>query len=155
MKEIKDRLVDLALKFTTPFCYQCYVKAPANVCPECHSDDLMRHLSCVGVEYGTEWVIEHLLKENLEPVDIKEHFKEHIRACYPEEVKVAWLTLDVVDVLKTYDETAWDIAESDYLDGLEEDGEVFTFDNGLTHYWTHDLERFLEESAVDEPITGT
>lgn len=145
MKEIKDRLVDLALKVTTPFCYQCYVKAPSGACPDCHSDDLMRHLSCVGVEYGTEWVIEHLLKENLEPVEIGEQFEEHIRACYPEEVKVAWLTLDVVEVLKTCDETAWEIAKSEYLDELEREEEIITFDNGLTYYWKNDLKVFLDD----------
>lgn len=144
MKEIKDRLVDLALRVTTPFCYQCYVKAPSGVCSKCHSDDLMRHLSCVGVEYGTEWVIEHLLNENLEPVDIEERFEEYIRACYPEEVKVAWLTLDIVEVLKTCDETAWEIAESEYLDELEKGEEIFTFDNGCTYYWKNDLEVFLD-----------
>jgi len=50
--EIQEKLTELAYKRTTPFCYGCYVKAPKGVCPHCHSDDLMRHLEGVGVEYG-------------------------------------------------------------------------------------------------------
>ena len=42
----------------------------------CWSDDLMRHLAGVGVEYGTEWVIEHLIQQHCQPVDGVEMFCE-------------------------------------------------------------------------------
>jgi hypothetical protein len=36
----------------------------------------MRPLDGVGVEYGTEWVIEHLIKEHREPIDTEEAYEE-------------------------------------------------------------------------------
>ena len=53
--EIQQKLETLAFNRTTPFCYGCYIQAPKGICPECHSDDLMRHLDGVGVEWGTSW----------------------------------------------------------------------------------------------------
>lgn len=50
--EIQQKLETLAFNRTSPFCYGCYIQAPKGICPECHSDDLMRHLNGVGVEYG-------------------------------------------------------------------------------------------------------
>ena len=51
-QEIKEKLTELALKRTTPFCYSCYEKCPSGTCKRCGSDDLMRHFEGVGVEYG-------------------------------------------------------------------------------------------------------
>lgn len=50
--EIQEKLEQLAYERTTPFCYGCYIDAPTGVSPECHSDDLMRNLAGVGVEWG-------------------------------------------------------------------------------------------------------
>ena len=79
--EIQQKLEQLAYERTTPFCYGCYIKAPKGVCPKCHSDDLMRHLDGVGVEWGTDWVIKHILQEELTSVDIDETFEESVRQC--------------------------------------------------------------------------
>ena len=43
----------------------------------------MRLFEGVGCEYGTEWVIEEILKEHLEPVDEEKVFKEMMEDCYP------------------------------------------------------------------------
>ncbi|MDE0517945.1 MAG: hypothetical protein OXH36_00095 [Bdellovibrionales bacterium] len=99
----------------------------------------------VGVEYGTEWVIEHILKEHLEPVNQTENFKDMIEGCYPTETQVGWLELSTVDILKKMDEIAWDIAKDEYISSLEEDKEVMSFDNGSTYFWTHDIENLIEE----------
>ncbi len=94
--EIQQKLEQLAFNRTTPFCYSCYIKAPKGVCPQCHSDDLMRHLEGVGVEYGVDWVIKNILETELTSVDIEEAFEDSIRSCYPETVQVGWMTLDTV-----------------------------------------------------------
>ena len=62
-KQITEKLEKIAFFETMPFCYGCYMKAPTGVCKACGTDDLMRELEGFGVEYGTEWVYEQLLKE--------------------------------------------------------------------------------------------
>jgi primosomal protein N' len=98
--EIQQKLEKLAYSRTTPFCYGCYIKAPMGVCPECHSDDLMRELVGVGVEYGVDWVIQHILETEIIPMDTDADFEESIRQCYPETIQVGWLNLDTVQVIK-------------------------------------------------------
>ena len=88
----------------------------------------------VGVEYGTEWVIEEILREHLQPVNQEEAFESMIEDCYSMETKVGWLDLNTADVLKTMDEVAWDIAKGEYISSLEEDEEVMSFDNGSTYF---------------------
>jgi len=68
--EIQQKLEKLALDRTTPFCYGCYVKAPKGVCPECHSDDLCRHMDGIGCDWGTDWVIKHILEEELQEIHL-------------------------------------------------------------------------------------
>ena len=142
--EIQERLEQLAFNRTTPFCYGCYVKAPKGVCPHCHSDDLMRHLEGVGVEWGTDWVIKHILQEELTAIDPDEAFEDSIRGCYPEETVVGWLKLDTVEILKSQDPISWRIAKDEYIDSLEQDEEIFSFDGGSNYYWKHDLESLVE-----------
>lgn len=142
--EIQQKLEQLAHERTTPFCYGCYIKAPKGVCPQCHSDDLMRHLDGVGVEWGNDWVIKHILQEELTSVDTDEAFEESVRQCYPEEVVVGWITVDTVEVLKSQDPTSWRIARDEYIDSLEQDEELISFDAGANYYWKHDLENLLE-----------
>ena len=142
--EILAKLEQLAFDRTTPFCYGCYIKAPKGVCPQCHSDDLMRHLEGVGVEWGTDWVIKQILSEEVTSVDTDEAFEESIRGCYPEETVVGWLKLDTVEILKSQDPISWRIARDEYVDSLEQDEEVISFDGGSNYYWKHDLETLIE-----------
>ncbi len=141
--EIQQKLEQLAYERTTPFCYGCYIKAPKGVCPKCHSDDLMRHLDGVGVEWGTDWVIKHILQEELTSVDIDETFEESVRQCYPEEVTVGWITVDTVEVLKSQDPTSWRIARDEYIDELVAIEEIISYDDGITFYWLQQIEDFL------------
>lgn len=143
-KEIQTRLEELALKKTIAFCYLCYVEAPTGRCPMCGSDDLMRYLAGQGCEYGVEWVIECLIKDNLTPVNIEEVFEESVRECYPETTQVGWLTLDTIDTVKETDPISWDIAKSEWLASEEEDGQLVSFDGGTTYYWMNDVEDYLK-----------
>lgn len=142
--EMQKKLEQLAYNRTTPFCYGCYIKAPKGVCPECHSDDLMRHLEGVGVEWGTDWVIKHILEEELNAVNLEEAFEESIRQCYPEETTVGWAKFDTVDLLKSQDPISWGCALTEYESQEESEGVIMSFDNGSTYYKTSDIEEFLE-----------
>ena len=137
--EILKKLEIMALARTTAFCYGCYIKAPTGICPSCHSDDLMRHLEGVGVEYGTDWVIEHILETELAPVDLDEVFEESIRSIYPETTQVGWMTFDTVDLIKSQDQISWKIACDEYINEQESDEQIISFDNGSNYYWVHDL----------------
>ena len=142
---IYNQLTALAFQESIPFCYGCYIKAPTGRCDNCESDDCMRLMEDVGCEWGTEWVIEEILKEHLEPVNQTEAFEDMMEDCYPVDTKVGWLELNTVDILKTMDEIAWDIAKDEYISSLEEDEEVISFDNGSTYYWTTEIEELLED----------
>ncbi|MDE0151704.1 MAG: hypothetical protein OXK80_04305 [Bdellovibrionales bacterium] len=104
----------------------------------------MRPPEGVGVEYGTEWVIEEILRENLEPVEENKTFEEMIEGCYPTEIKVDWLELNTVDILKTLSPCDWRIAQGDYMSSFEEDEELMSFDNGSTYFWTSDIENLIQ-----------
>ena len=85
------------------------------------------------------------LRNTLKPVNQTEAFEDMIEGCYPTETKVGWLELSTVDILKTMDEIAWDIAKDEYISSLEEDEEIISFDNGSIYYWTNEIEELLED----------
>ena len=147
---IYKRLTALAFQMSKPFCYLCYREVKTSHCPICGTDEFMRLMKGIGVEYGTEWVIEEILREQLKPVNQEEAFEDMIEGCYPTETKVGWLDLNTADVLKTMDKVAWDIAKGEYISSLEEDEEVMSFDNGSTYFWTSDIEELLEEKLKKE-----
>lgn len=142
--EIQNQLHQLALKRSTPFCYSCYKAAPSGYCKTCGSDDLMRLVEGVGCEYGTDWVIKHILETELTPVDLEEAFEQSVRECYPEETTVGWMKFDTCDLMKSQDPISWQIARDEYIDGLESDEQILSFDNGANYHWVHDLESFIE-----------
>jgi len=76
--ELNEKLTALAFDVTDNFCYGCYKAVEGDRCPDCHSDDFMRHLDGVGVEYGTEWVIQHLIREHCQAVDAEEQFEKEL-----------------------------------------------------------------------------
>ena len=138
----RDRIVDdltkIAWSASDPFCYSCYRIAPSGTCAYCGSDDLMRHVAGVGVEYGIEWVVEHLTKDSLTPIDLDGAFEDSICECYADTVKIGWIETDVATAIKSLDPTSWRIAQADWVDQILEDGSAVSFDNGATCYWTHD-----------------
>ncbi|MGK5089188.1 hypothetical protein WDW86_16680 [Bdellovibrionota bacterium FG-2] len=98
-----------------------------------------------GCEYGSLWLVESLLRENLTAVDTAECFEASIRECYPDSVKVLWLDLDPVDIAKEFDPVSWRLAESEWIDQQVSDESLITFDES-TYYWTYEVEKMLDES---------
>ena len=116
--ELYEQLETIAHKRTIPFCYLCYVDAPLGRCVRCGTDDLMRHLPGIGVEYGYEWVIEHLLRqevEDIKPEHQEELFMDFIDSCYNAETKIAFITVDTAWALKELDSVAFGIAMDDFF----------------------------------------
>ncbi len=149
MKEqIQQKLEQIALNRSITFCYGCYKEAPTGSCESCGSDDLMRLLSEVGCEYGTDWVIKHILETELETVDLGESFEQMIRECYPEDTKVGWMTFDTVTLMKENDPIAWRCALSDYESEAESEGTIISFDGGSTYFSSQSLEDFIEQEGA-------
>ena len=121
-----------------PFCYTLLsATVPTSLCIRCGSDDLMRHLPCIGVEYGTEWVIEHMVQD-LESVDTEEAFKDMVVEVYGKTDTVGPLEFDVVETLKEKDPDWWSEAKWEYIDDLVENAEIAEIGN--KYYWASDLE---------------
>ena len=87
----------------------------------------MRVIDGVGCEYGTEWVIEEILKEHLKPVDKENIFEQMIEDCYPIDTKVAWVEINTIDILKEMCPCDWRLACDDYIYNLEQDGGDYEF----------------------------
>ena len=104
----------------------------------------------IGCEWGTEWVIEEILKKQLEPVNQEKAFEDMMEGCYPTETKVAWVEIDTIDTLKTMCPCDWKLACDDYIYSLEQDEEIMSFDNGSNYFWTSDIENLIEEKLREE-----
>ena len=142
--EIETKLEELALKKTIPFCYGCYKDAPTGQCLTCGSDDLMRHMPSVGVEYGTDWVIKNILEEKLTLVDLDEAFENTVRECYPETTTIGFLKdYDTVSAMKELDPIAWKCAQSEWESQEESEKIIISFDGGSTYYRMTDIEGLL------------
>ena len=138
--EIKEKLEQLAIKKSIPFCYSCYRQAPTGRCKTCGSDDLMRERPGVGCEWGTDWIIREILSTELTPVNTEEAFEESVRQCYPETVTVAWMEMDTVSVAKEMDPGSWNVAKAEWESQEADEGNIISFDHGSSYYWTSDLE---------------
>jgi hypothetical protein len=112
----------------------------------------MRLIEGVGVEWGINWVISHLIEMNLPPVDLDEMFEAHISGCYPETVSVGWMEFDTITTMKNSDPISWDIAKDEWINAEVEEGLAFTIDNGCVYYWVHDLESFLEDKLNQKEV---
>lgn len=145
--EIQKQLQQLALKRSIPFCYGCYKEALTGRCESCGSDDLMRLVPEVGCEYGTDWIIRHILETELEPVNLEEAFEESIRQCYPEETKVGWMTFDTVTLMKEHDPVGWRCALSDYESQEESEGNIISADGGSTYYSKQEISLLLDRPS--------
>ena len=145
--EIQKQLETLAYQRSIPFCYHDYIECPTGRCPKCGSDDLMRFLPDVAVEYGTLWIIEHILKTELEPANLEEAFAQNVRDCYPETTKVGWMEFDTVTLMKEQDPISWRCALSEYESQEESAGSIISLDGGTTYYFAHDIEALLRDAA--------
>lgn len=140
--EILKKLETIAEDRTVSFCMGCYIKAPQGTCPSCLSDDLAKWMDGVGLDWSLSFAIDYILQEELTSIDTEEIFEEMIRSCYPEETIVGWMKFDTCDLMKSQDPISWRIACDEYIEEMELEGEIISFDNGSTYYWTHELEAF-------------
>ncbi len=143
-EELYEKLTELAYQKSKPFCYSDYIVCPTVTCPICGSDDLMRHLDGVGVEYGTEWIIKEILQEELTPVDLEDAFAQSVEDIYGSTTTVGWGKFDTVTLLKEQDPITWRCALSEYESNEESDGTIVSFDNGSTYYHTQEVEELVE-----------
>lgn len=138
LQEIKSKLKELAFKRTIPFCYGCYIDCPEGRCKKCGTDDLMRHLPEVGVEYGIDWVIESIVSEEIVAIDIEEIFEQMIEEHYGDEITIGFIKTSPSIAIKALDSIAWDIAKSEHIDFLIKDEQLIEI--GGYYYWISDLE---------------
>ena len=148
METLIKKLEVIAWNKSKPFCYSCYKEAPSGTCSTCLSDDLMRITADDGPEYGVDWIVKHLVETNLKTVDTESAFEESVAECYPETVKVGWMELDAITVMKTMDPLWWKMAISEHVDNEVADDQLVTFDNGNSYYRTSDLEDFIERESA-------
>ena len=148
-QEIQNQLIKIAFKKSKPFCYSCYevVSTKTGHCVTCGSNDNMRFLEGVGVEYGCDWVVDHILKENLTAVDLSEAYEQFMAEVYPETTKVGYMEFDTVRLMKEMDPISWDCGQSDWESQEAADGEILTFDSGATYYRRQELEDFIEAES--------
>lgn len=143
--ELQSKLEKLALIRSKPFCYTCYQECPSGVCNKCHSDDLMR-VTENGCDYGLDRIINEILQEELSSVDLSEVFEESVRSTLEcETVTIGWMTLNAITVMKNQDPISWKCAQSEYESYEESEGNIISFDNGSTYYWTHEVETLVED----------
>lgn len=123
--ELLQKLNKLANIRSTAFCYECYKKCPSGVCPTCQSDDLMRHVEGVGVEYGTGWIVKDIVENELKAIDVEESYEQMIYELYGDTTKVAFSTVDTVAALKELSPTDYRIGLSEHEDYLLEDEDQY------------------------------
>lgn len=111
-----------------------------------HINDLMRLVPGVGCEWGIEWVVQHILETELEPVDLGELFEESVRQIYPETTKVGWMEFDTVTLMKENDPVGWRCALADYESEEASEGTILSFDNGKTFYHSNEIIELVEGS---------
>lgn len=107
----------------------------------------------IGVEYGTEWLLQEILREHLTPANTLEVFEQSVADCYPETVKIGWIEYDTVSALKELDPVSWNMAHGEWVDSQVLDENLITFDNGSCHYWISDIEQLIEEFPNGESVS--
>lgn len=148
--DLYKKLTALAFERSTPFCYCCYKPAPTGTCKSCHSDDLMREREGSGVEYGTDWIVEAILKEELEPIDEAEFFESFLDGCYPETTEIGFITYDTISAMKELDPICFEIAQNEHINFERDEGRLVSFDNGSTHYDVEEVEKLVRFVEVPE-----
>lgn len=127
-EKTKEVLKEKAHDLSRPFCYSDYMTVEENEdgefrCPKCGSDDLMREVEGVGVDWGYDWVIDHLVETEGEKVDIEELFRELLDEIY-EPIKFGELEYSPSLVLEAVDPTAFRMGCNDNADSLMEDDQL-------------------------------
>lgn len=145
--DLRDSLTAYAFANSDAFCYGCYKVVKPNqeghcICPTCLSDDLMRHLHGIGVEYGITWVMGAFIKEKCKPIDIDEHYHTWLSDLYPEEVTICEVTFDQASALKKLDPIAYEIGQSDMIHHFLDDESWIELEG--EYYDARDIWEFLD-----------
>ncbi len=142
--DLQDRLQALACAVTDNFCYSCYKIVEGDRCPDCDTDDFMRHLEGFGVEYGTDWVIKALIQQRCLSISVSDQedlYNDMLNACHP-KIKFGELTFFPSRIIKKLDPTAYKIGLDEYFDDpdqwYEMDGEL---------YYVFDVVAMIDELA--------
>ena len=127
-EKTKEALKEKAHDLSRPFYYSDYMTVEENEdgefrCPKCGSDDLMREVEGVGVEWGYDWVIDHLVETEGEKVDIEELYRDLLDEIY-EPIKFGELEYCPSQVLEAVDPTAFRMGCNDNADSLMEDDQL-------------------------------
>jgi len=127
-EKTKEALKEKAHDISRSFCYSDYMTVEENEdgefkCPKCGSDDLMREVEGVGVEYGYDWIIDHLVETEGEKIDIEELFRELLDEIY-EPIKFGELEYCPSQVLEAVDPTAFRMGCNENADSLMEDDQL-------------------------------
>lgn len=146
--DLQARLTKLAYKRTIPYCHGCNTEARGGRCSGCGPDDLMRLLPGEGLDWGVDWVISAIIRENLKAIDTEEVFEDSVRGCYPDTTKIGWLEYDTISAVKELDPVSWNMAVSEWLSNEEDEGLVASFDGGSHYFSTRDIETFLNEQDL-------
>lgn len=130
--EIKEALTERAYEKSHPFCYNDYMRVEADKggeyrCPKCGSDDLMRELEGVGVEWGTDWIVEHLVSIEGEEVDTEELYRDLLDEIY-EPIKFGDLEYSPSLVLESVDQVAFSMGCDDNADNEVQEGRLIELD---------------------------
>ena len=134
-QDIVEALKERAQQESKPFCYSCYIAVgeegdDGKHCPQCGSDDNMRLVEGVGCEFGLDWIVEHIIKDEFEKMtesELEERFAELLDECY-DKVKVGCCEFFPGDVLKAMDPTSFRIGVSEQCDSDIEDGRLVYLD---------------------------
>jgi hypothetical protein len=127
-RAIIEHLNELAHEQSRPFCYSDYttVEPDSNgnaFCPSCGSDDLMREVPEVGVEFGYDWIVEHIVSTKGELVDVEELFRDMLDEIY-QPVRFGELEYSPAHVLECIDQVAFNMGVNEYADSLVVDGNL-------------------------------
>ncbi len=75
-----------------------------------------------------------------------EAFEESVRSTLESEtVTIGWMNFDCVTVMKEQDPISWEMAQSEFETFEESEGNIISFDNGRTYYWTSHLEDLVSD----------
>lgn len=72
-----------------------------------------------------------------------------MREVYPEETKIGFLNYDTVSAMKELDPVAWDLAQSEWIDGEESEDNLISFDNGSTYFNVSEIESFIAKKEAE------
>jgi hypothetical protein len=72
-----------------------------------------------------------------------------MREVYPEETKIGFLNYDTVSAMKELDPVAWDLAQSEWIDGEEGEENLISFDSGTTYFCVSEVESFISQKEIE------